>query len=291
MSATDDKHRYDVAIEEVEYLRHDGKPLLARVFKPRGGGPFPAVVEAHGGAWCMGNRNNNDAINFPVASGGVVIAALDFRAPPEASYPGSVADVNYGIRWLKANAGRFNTRPDWVGAMGTSSGAHLAVLAAMKPHDPRYAAIPSPQDAVSVDARAAFVVAMWPVICPLGRYRYARKRQSEGNAIQVRTEQISFQDRYWITEAAMEEGSPVKALERGDPVETPDILYLQNPIDDLHPMENLEQFVAGYRKAGGKLQLELFEGAAYDLVRTQPESSEAKRMVEKIIAFTWQHAR
>jgi acetyl esterase len=287
---SDTGQRYEVDIEEVEYLRHDGRPLLARVFKPRGSGQFPAVVEMHGGAWCMGDRNNNDAINRPVASGGVVIAALDFRAPPDATYPGSVADVNYGIRWLKANAGRFNTRPDWVGTMGTSSGAHLAVLAAMKPFDPRYAAIAAPQGAPRFDASAAYAVALWPVICPLGRYRYAKQRQAEGNPIKVRTEQIRSQDRYWVTEDAMGEGSPVKVLERGDKVATPDVLYLQNPIDDLHPMENLEQFVAGYRNAGGKLQLELFEGAAYDLVRTQPESAEAKRMVEKIIAFVRQHA-
>lgn len=283
--------QYEVDIEEIEYLRHGEKPLMARVFKPRGKGPFPAVVEMHGGAWCMGDRKNNDAINRPVVSGGVVIAALDFRAPPDAVYPGSVADVNYGTRWLKANAALFNTRPDWVGAMGTSSGGHLAVLSGMKPADPRYAAIASPKDLAAFDARVAFAVSFWPVICPQGRYRYAKKRQAENNPIQVRTEQIRSQDRYWVTEEAMGEGSPVKALERGDKVETPDVLYLQNPIDDLHPMENLEQFVAGYRKAGGHLQLEKFEGAAYDLVRTAPDSAEAKRMVGKVISFIWAHAK
>src|SRR3954465_12112109 len=99
---------YEVDVEEIEYLRPGDKPLLARVYKPRGKGPFPAVVEAHGGAWVEGNRANNDAINMPVAKGGVVVAALDFRAPAEGTYPASVADVNYGIRWLKANAARFN---------------------------------------------------------------------------------------------------------------------------------------------------------------------------------------
>ena len=32
-------------VEDVEYLRHGDKPLLARVFRPRGAGPFPAMVE------------------------------------------------------------------------------------------------------------------------------------------------------------------------------------------------------------------------------------------------------
>ena len=88
----------------------------------------------------------------------------------------------------------------------------------------------------------------------------------------------------------MGEGSPVQALIRGDKVETPDVLYLQNPIDDLHPMENLQQFVVGYRKPGGKLQLEMFEGAAYDLARTAQQSAEARSMVGRIVDFIWRHA-
>ena len=42
-----------VQVADVEYLRHGDKPLLARLFKPRGTGPFPIIVELHGGAWCQ----------------------------------------------------------------------------------------------------------------------------------------------------------------------------------------------------------------------------------------------
>jgi hypothetical protein len=41
--------------------------LLARLFKPRGQGPFPAIVELHGGAWCMGDRLNDATINEQLA--------------------------------------------------------------------------------------------------------------------------------------------------------------------------------------------------------------------------------
>lgn len=275
--------RYDVDIEEVEYLRHGEKPFLARVFKPRGKGPFPAVVEAHGGAWCEGHRTNNDSINSAVAKGGVVVAALDFRNPPDATYPGSVADINYGIRWLKAQAQRFNTTPDMVGSMGTSSGGHLVVLNGMKPQDPRYAAIPSPEPRFT--ARVPYVVALWPVICPLGRYR-DRKAKSPGEQVyQSRGGAVAMQEKYWLTEDAMGEGSPTLALERGDEVELPNILYLQNPADLLHPRHLLEQFVTNYRKQGGRLQLEFFEGAAYDLVRSDPSSQSAQLAIQKIIDF------
>ena len=281
--------RYEVDIEEVEYLRHGDKPLLASIYKPRGPGPFPAVIEMHGGAWCMGDRKVNHPMNRPIASGGVVIAALDFRAPPDAGYPGSVADVNFGLRWLKANAARFNTRPEWVGSMGSSSGSHLAVLNAMKPVDPRYAAIKHP--GVGSNADPAFVVAMWPVICPQGRYRYAKALFAEGKPIKVRTEQIRAQESYWGTDEVMGEGSPVLALQRGDKVKTPDILYIQNNIDELHPRENVEQFLAGYARAGGKVQMEWYDSPVYDGLRTQPESAEARRMVNKIVEFISRYAR
>ena len=290
---------YEIDIEEVEYLRHGTKGFLARVFKPRGSGPFPAVVEMHGGAWVEGNRSNNDAINAPVARGGVVVAALDFRCPPEASYPASVADVNYGVRWLKANAARFGARPETIGTMGTSSGGHLAVLAALKPHDPRYAAIALDAsqkgvakvgdakvwDAKVWDAKVGYVVTLWPVICPLGRYRDRKAKPAGQQAYQNRGGAMAQQEKYWITEEAMGEGSPNLALQRGDPVELPDILYLQNPRDELHPRANLDSFVAGYRKAGGNVELEFFEGEKYDLVRSQPESQSAQQTIKKIIAF------
>ncbi|MFM9885029.1 MAG: alpha/beta hydrolase [Burkholderiales bacterium] len=281
--------KFEVDIEEVEYLRHGGKGYLARVFKPRGKGPFPLVLDIHGGAWVDGHRAQNDSINRPVAEGGVVVASIDFRCPPEATYPASVADVNYGVRWLKSQAARFNSRPDMVGVMGTSSGGHLAVLAAMKPTDPRYCAVPLPA-APQVDAKVSYVVTLWPVICPLGRFKDHTSRPVDDPAYQGRGGAAQRQLQYWLTEDAMAEGSPNLALQRGDKVALPNILYLQSPLDIMHPRKNLDEFVAGYRKAGGNVQLELYEGKPYDLVRSQPDSETAKAQVRKMVEFIHKHA-
>ncbi|PYN44220.1 MAG: hypothetical protein DMD95_11515 [Candidatus Rokuibacteriota bacterium] len=70
----------------------------------------------------------------------VVAASLDFRMPPVASYPGSMADITYGIRWAKTRAARWHSRPDRVGTMGSSSGGHQAMLSVMRPKDARYSA-------------------------------------------------------------------------------------------------------------------------------------------------------
>src|ERR671936_2614757 len=110
---------YDVDIADVEYLRHGDKPLMARLFKPRGSGPFPVMVELHGGAWVRGNRLNGNPANEALAKNGVIVAALDFRMPPEAPYPASLADIHYAIRWLKTRATALSSRPDLVGVLGT----------------------------------------------------------------------------------------------------------------------------------------------------------------------------
>jgi acetyl esterase/lipase len=274
---------YDVDIEEIEFLCHGQTPYMARVFRPRGPGPFPAVIEAHGGAWCEGNRANNDTINQEVAKGGVVVAAIDFRNPPVATYPGSVADVNYAIRWLKSQAAYFDTRPELVGSMGTSSGGHLVVLNGMKPNDPRYAALKL--NGYSLDARVPYVVSFWPVICPLGRYRDRKAKPAGQQVYQNRGGAVAQQERYWLSEDAMGEGSPLLALERDDNVEFPHILYIQNPADELHPRHLMEGFINAYRAKGGKLETHFFAGPKYDLPRSDPSSQGAKDAVAAAVAF------
>jgi hypothetical protein len=275
---------YEVEIEEVEYLRHGATPYIARMFKPRGAGSFPAVIDGHGGAWQGGDRFTNDPINEAVAKGGVVVAALDFRNPPVATYPqGSIQDINYGVRWLKANAARFGSRPEMVGAMGTSSGGHLVVLSAIRPDDPRYSAVPLP-GGERFDARVPYVVALWPVICPASRYRGRKGQPPDPGGV------IGNEHRYWITEAAMEEGSPNFIVMRQESIAKPNILYLQNPIDTQHPRANLESFVRGYRELGGNVDLQWFTGEKYDAVRTDPTSQSARDAVAKIHAFIHKEA-
>ena len=40
-----------IVTTDIAYLHHGGEPLMMRVFAPEGDGPFPAVIDLHGGAW------------------------------------------------------------------------------------------------------------------------------------------------------------------------------------------------------------------------------------------------
>lgn len=277
---------YELDIEDVEYLRHGNKPLLLRLFKPRGPGPYPLVVQLHGGAWCKFDRLSDTAINEALAKTGVIVAALDFRMPPEAAYPASMADINYAVRWLKRRATQLHSSASRIGIMGSSSGGHQAILTGMRPQDSRYAALPLAAQGAGIDASIRCVILCSPVIDPLGRYRYAKKLDSEGSPYQESVDLwLSSHDAYWKTEAAMDEGSPASAIERGERVELPPVLYLHGTVDKAHPRPDLDRFVANYRKAGGRVDLQLYEGEAEGFLTRNAGSIAAAQARDKIASF------
>jgi len=270
----------DIRVEDIEHLRHGGKPLLARLYRPRGDGPFPAVVEVHGGAWTLNDRTANVAIHEPLARSGVVVMAIDFRMPPEAKYPAAVADINFAIRWPKHHAREFDIRPALVGGLGTSSGGHQMMLSALRPHDPRYAALPLP--GATEDAGVAFVALCWPINDPLARYRMVK---ANGN-----TRLAQAHEAYWPDDAAMEDANPQLILERGEKVALPPVLLLQGMKDDNVTPDMADRFTASYRAAGGHIELHKFAGQPHAFIARDPAAPDAVKAVETIVDFVRRQA-
>jgi acetyl esterase len=254
---------YEFTTEDVEYLRHGDKPLIARLYRPKGDGPFPAVIDLHGGAWNSGDLTGTQGLDQTLAKNGFVVASLNFRHAAD-GYPNTLIDINYAIRWLKARARDLKVRPDQIGIAGQSSGGHLAMLAAMRPNDSRYASIPLPAGSPAVDATVRAVAMSWPVINPISRYRNAQKLEKGPNPPAFSIGMKEKHDTYWKTEAAMIEGNPMLLLERGEKVPTPPALWVQGRPDLVHdyhdddssfPGNEPERFVSNYRKAGGDIEI------------------------------------
>ena len=263
-----------VRTEDLEYRRPAGSaPLLARYYRPEGPGPFPAVLEVHGGAWTSGDRLNNVAIGEYLAAHGIAVLSIDFRMPPAVRYPETVAEVNFGIRFLKANAERFATRTDLVGGLGTSSGGHLLLLNALRPRDSRYAALPL----AGVDAGLAFAVVCWPVADPLGRYRAVLERGNE--------RLVEAHHQFWPSEDAMAEGNPQLILERGEPIERPPALIIQGTADDNLTPDMAANFAAAYTRAGGSISFHRFEGQPHAFIARDPAAPDALRALGLIADF------
>lgn len=266
---------YEVETADVEYRREGGKPLLARLYRPRGAGPFPGVVEVHGGAWTLNDRTTNAPIDLPLAQSGVVVLAVDFRMPPEARYPTSICDVNYAVRWLKHHARDFGVRPDQVGGLGTSSGGHQIALSALRPRDPDYSALPIP--GAAADASLAFLALCWPISNPLARYRMAKANSN--------SRLVAAHDAYWPDEAAMEDGNPQLILERGEAKTLPPALLLQGTHDDNVTPDMADRFAAAYGQAGGRIDLHKFEGQPHAFVGRDPAAPASVKAIATIVDF------
>jgi acetyl esterase len=259
---------------DVVYQCQGDREFLVRIYQPDGPGPFPTVVDVHGGAWHIGDRRQNAVMHAAMAAAGILVAALDFRQSHDAPYPASILDINLGVRWVKANAHRFNGTLR-VGGLGSSTGGHQILLTALRPYDERYTPLPL-HDGPDVDASLAFVVACWPVSDPLVCYRRARELGLDG---------VDAHEAYWPSEAAMAEGNPQLILERGDAQQLPSLLVLQGTADELVPPQLQERFVQTYRSAGGEVELVVFEGMPHTFVQRQPEHPQSRRAIDTMIQY------
>ena len=96
-----------------------------------GAGPFPAVVCVHGGGWVGGDRKQMAQTIRTLARRGYVAVSPDYRLAPHDPFPAAVEDCKAAVRWLRANAARYNIDPDHIGVVGFASGGHLACMLAV----------------------------------------------------------------------------------------------------------------------------------------------------------------
>jgi acetyl esterase len=263
----------DVKAEDIEYRRVGGQSLLARIYRPAGSGPFPAVVSIHGGAWTSGDRLQNEAIDRGLAAAGVVVMDIDFRMPPAFRYPASVSDINHGIRWLKSKADALQTRADWVGAVGTSSGAHQMLLNLLEPDNPVYAAT----EIGNADAKLGFAVACWPIADPVARYRMAQERKNE--------RLVAAHNAFFPSEQTMAEANPQTIIERTSGADLPPLLVLQGTKDDNVTPDMAERFAGAYRRAGGNAVLKTFADQPHTFVTRDPSTAESHEALRLMCAF------
>lgn len=258
-----DKQATALFTEDIEIYRHGDQPMILRLIRPETGGPYPAIMDLHGGCWCKGHPSECTARGEVFAVAGMASASLDFRQANE-GYPTSLADINYAIRWLKAHAEELRLDADRIGLLGQSSGGHLAMLASMRPEDPRYTVLPLEAGSPDVDASVKCVGVMWPVINPLSRYRRVVALLDAGDPPAWVGNLRERHDSYWGTEENMEEGNPMLMLERGEDVVIRPSIWFQGLPDPVHdyrdpesPLElnEPERFVENYNKAGGLMSI------------------------------------
>ena len=264
---------------DVAFATRAGEALLARVYRPPGAGPFPAVLDIHGGAWAVGTRLSNAAIDEFLAARGLVVVAPDFRQSSTARYPEPVVDINAAIRWCKAHATELGTTPDRIGGLGTSSGGHQLLLAALRPDDPRYV---DPDGAAGEDARLPYLIACWPVADPAARYAMA----VAGGVKEL----IDAHAAYWPTIEAMDDGNPQRIVESGAAGPLPPLLLVTGTADENMPADAIARFEAAYRAAGGDATTARYADEKHAFITRNASGTAAADALGVIDRFIRRHA-
>jgi acetyl esterase/lipase len=276
-AAYDPAAKFEIKVSEVEFRRNaKGRQLMARVYQPQGKGPFPTVLDLHGGAWNRKDRHAEEPMDRAIASSGVLVVAIDMTIAPEAPYPACVQDANYGVRWLKSKAAQWNGDASRIGLYGSSSGGHVAELLALRPRDARYGAIPLPE-APNLDASVAYVATRSPISNTFARYENAEKRKRES--------MIKNNKTFFVPWDTIHESNPQEILERREKVTLVPLLVMQGALDDNVLPAAQEKFVATYKAAGGPIEYRLFPDSVHEWV-AEPgvQTDRARETVKAFIA-------
>ena len=122
-----------LAEKDIVYASLPESPLGKRdlhldLFRPEKPGKYPVLLLVHGGGWRSGNKSMDIPLAQQIAAKGYVTAAVEHRLSPEALYPAAVYDIKAAVRFLRANAKKYNIDPKRIAIGGSSAGGQLASL-------------------------------------------------------------------------------------------------------------------------------------------------------------------
>jgi dienelactone hydrolase len=87
----------------------------------------------------------------------------------------------------------------------------------------------------------------------------------------------------------MSEGSIPAILDRGEKVQLPPALVFGGDVDEWVPVEVTERVVAGWRKAGGEIEVEYYKGANHGFMTGKPDAPYARPALDMMKAFIRKH--
>ncbi len=189
--------------KRVSYASHDGVELQGDLYLPAGPGPFPALVNVHGGYWRRGNRETFDEWGHYLAERGYAGFTISYRTtkPGQKMYPQAVHDVRAAVQFLRARAAEFGVDPERLALWGNSAGAHLAAMVALAGDSAFANGYPDDPHA-SVSSKVKLLIGVYGIYELLGQWRHSQLGNPGDNLVESFVGVSPMQDRRIYFEAS-----------------------------------------------------------------------------------------
>jgi acetyl esterase/lipase len=219
-------------------------------------GLLPVVVWVHGGGWKGGNKDRCPAVRL--VTEGFVVASINYRLSQHAKFPAQIEDCKAAIRWLRANANKYQLDPDRIGAWGASAGGHLVALLGTT-GDKKELNTHGPNADQSSKVQAVcdwFGPTDFLHMVPLTSQPDNPVALLLGGPVQENKEKAA-------------RASPATYVAKGNPP----FLIMHGDEDKLVPVAQSEEFADALKKVGGEVTLRIYHGAGHGgPAFTKPES-------------------
>lgn len=111
---------------DIPYVTDGHERQKLDLYLPKSEDKLPVIIWIHGGAWLAGSKDFMVPLEY--LADGYALASINYRLSQHAIYPAQIKDCKAAVRWLRANAQKYNLDPNHFAAWGTSAGGHLAAL-------------------------------------------------------------------------------------------------------------------------------------------------------------------
>jgi acetyl esterase/lipase len=261
-------------IRDVQFCTGGGKPLLMDWYVPkqRAHTPAPVVIWIHGGGW-VGSDKSENAIPVFLSERGWTVASINYRLSGEATFPAAIEDCKCAIRYVRANAAKYEINPDKIGLVGSSAGAHLSLLAGMADEK---AGLEGSGGWPGVSSRVAAVASLKGV----SDFTVGHLAFQEGKGIApMRFLGGTMEEK----PDAYRKASPLTWLSNDDPP----ILLLHGDADTTVPYDQSVKLKKAYEKLGLHAEMVTIEGATHMLRRVDgsPAGMSEKQIYQRIHEF------
>ena len=183
--------------KNVAYANHDGVELAGDFYMPAGPGPFPVLVNVHGGYWRRGSRDTFQHWGPYLAVRGYAGFTVSYRLtkPGKKTYPEVVHDIRAAVQFTRSRAKDCKVDPDRIALWGNSAGAHLAALVALAGDSALFKG-GYPQDPyASVSTRVKLLIGVYGIYDLLTQWRHSQIGNPGDNLVESLLGVSPMQDR------------------------------------------------------------------------------------------------